>query len=135
MCFCLVYSGPTHNIALFFEFACLRLVSICCQFLWIIHFWLLLRYSLPFIVKMTLYWTSLCFVLSYFICLFVCFYFVFCFWLFFFGEWCWPDLLFYFFGCCFVVFISVKFVLMGYNLLRLYSTKFPLYNKNKVKSF
>jgi hypothetical protein len=41
---------PTH-IMLCFRFVCLRCVyrTLCCQFLWIVHFVLLLRHSLTFI--------------------------------------------------------------------------------------
>jgi hypothetical protein len=38
---------PTH-IVLCYCLACLRLVYPCCQFLWIVHFWLPLRYSVTF---------------------------------------------------------------------------------------
>jgi len=41
----LVYSGVQHILC---WFVCFRLV-LCCQFLWIVHFWYPLRFSLTFI--------------------------------------------------------------------------------------
>ena len=41
------YSGVQHKLCSVFVF--FVLCTLCCQFLWIVHFWLPLRYSLTFI--------------------------------------------------------------------------------------
>ena len=48
--FCLFpYSGVQHILCCDFDLFYYVLCTLCCLFLWIVQFWLLLRYSLPFI--------------------------------------------------------------------------------------
>jgi hypothetical protein len=47
--FVFAHSGVQHILCCIFALFVFGLVS-CCQFLWIVHFWLPLRYSLTFIV-------------------------------------------------------------------------------------
>ena len=49
-----VHSGVQHILCCVFVLFVFGLCTPCCQFLWIVHFWLALRYSQPF---MTNYWT------------------------------------------------------------------------------
>ena len=44
-----VYSGVQHILCCVFVMFVFVLFTLCCQFLWIVHFWLPLRYSLTFI--------------------------------------------------------------------------------------
>jgi len=44
------YSGVLHILCCVFVLFVLVLCTPCCQFLWIVHFWLPLRYSLTFIL-------------------------------------------------------------------------------------
>ena len=50
------YSGVEHllccSLVLFFFALC----TLCCQFLWIVHVWVSLRYSLTFVCHCSLYW-------------------------------------------------------------------------------
>ena len=57
VCICLRVVVPgTSCVVLYFWFVFVSFcVPLCCQFLWIVHFWLALRYSLIFIV---LAWNS-----------------------------------------------------------------------------
>ena len=49
-CLCLLaYSGVQHMLWCVFVLLFFVFCTLCCQFLWIVHFWLLLRYSLTFI--------------------------------------------------------------------------------------
>jgi hypothetical protein len=51
-CMCLFpYSGVQHILCCVFVLFFFVCCSPCCQFLWIFHFWLPLRYSLTFIYK------------------------------------------------------------------------------------
>ena len=48
--FCLfVHCGVQHILCFVFVLFFFVLCNLCCQFLWIVHFWLPLRYSLTFI--------------------------------------------------------------------------------------
>ena len=49
-----VHSGVQHMLCCVFVLFVFGLCTPCCQFLWIVHVWLALRYSLPF---MTNHWT------------------------------------------------------------------------------
>jgi hypothetical protein len=61
ICFCLrIVVSNTYCVVFFFV-----LCTVCCQFLWIVPFWLPLRYSLTFIYLLP----SLCACLSHFISL------------------------------------------------------------------
>ena len=48
------YSGVQQILCCVFVFVFFVLCDLCCQFLWIVQFWLPLRYSLPFIYTETL---------------------------------------------------------------------------------
>jgi len=45
----LAYSGTQHILCCGFALFFIVFPSLCCQFLWIVHLWLSLRYSLTFI--------------------------------------------------------------------------------------
>ena len=51
ICLCIVVSNTYCVFALFFFVLC----TLCCQFLWIVHFWLSLWYSLMFILYIFVY--------------------------------------------------------------------------------
>ena len=44
----LTYSGVQHTLCCVFALFVFVLYTLCCQFLWIVHFWLPVRYSLTF---------------------------------------------------------------------------------------
>ena len=55
-CLCLLaHSGVQHILSCVFVLFFLVLYTLCCQFLWIVHFWLPYRYSLTFIFNICLY--------------------------------------------------------------------------------
>jgi len=47
----LAYSGVKHIVCCVFVLFFFLLCTLCCQFLWIVHFWLSLWYSLTFICE------------------------------------------------------------------------------------
>jgi hypothetical protein len=50
ICICLhIYSGVQHILCCVFVLFVFVLCTLCCQFLWIVHSWLSLRFSLTFI--------------------------------------------------------------------------------------
>ena len=51
------YSGVQHILCYVFVLFVFVLCTLCCQFLWIVHFWLPIRHSLKFIYLIILIYT------------------------------------------------------------------------------
>ena len=58
--FVFAYSGVQHIFCSGFDLFFFVLCALCCQFLWIVHFWLTLRYSLTFIEHDLVDWVDVC---------------------------------------------------------------------------
>ena len=60
VCLCIVVSNTYCVVFLFHLFSSCILCTPCCQFLWIVHFWLPLRFSLTFFalgrIRMQAFW-------------------------------------------------------------------------------
>ena len=52
------YNGFQHIVCCVFALFVSVMCTLCCQFLWIVHFWLPLRYSLTFIYSINLFISS-----------------------------------------------------------------------------
>ena len=64
----LAFSGVQHIWCCVFVLVFFVLCTLCCQFLWIVHFWLPLRYSLAFIYTFDftglLWWIPIIYIVS-----------------------------------------------------------------------